>query len=82
LKNNPHLVVSLLNLDLDLYKPTKFALKNLINKMPKGAIICFDELNHPHWPGETIAVAEELGLSNLKINRFEFAPRQSYTILD
>lgn len=81
LKTNPHLVISLLNLDLDLYKPTKFALKHLLPRMVRGSIICFDELNHPRWPGETIAVMEELGLNNIKLERFEFAPNQSYAVL-
>lgn len=82
LKENPHLVVSLVNLDLDLYHPTKIALKYLLPRMPKGAIICFDELNHPNWPGETLAVMECLGLNKIKIQRFSFAPRQSYAVLE
>lgn len=82
IRNNPHLIVSLLNLDLDLYRPTKTALKHVVKRMPKGAIICFDEINHPNYPGETLAVIEELGINNLKIQRFEFAPRQSYAILE
>jgi hypothetical protein len=30
--------------------------------MAKGSIIAFDELNHSKYPGETIAVLEELGI--------------------
>lgn len=82
LKENPHLVISLLNLDLDLYKPTKFALKHLLPRMVKGSVICFDEVNHPRWPGETLAVIEELGLNKIKLERFEFAPNQSFVVLE
>jgi len=82
LKENPHLVVSLLNLDLDIYSGTKMALKLLLPRMPKGAIIAFDELNHPNWPGETIAVIEELGIHNIKLKRFDFAASPSYAILE
>ena len=82
LKENPHLIVSLLNLDLDIYSGTKEALKLLLPLMPKGAIICFDELNHPNWPGETIAVIEELGIQNIRLKRFDFAPSPSYAILE
>jgi len=82
LKNNPHLTISLLNLDFDIYEPTKAALKHLVPRMPKGAIICFDEINHPFWPGETLAVLEEIGIKNLKLQRFEFAPSPSYAILE
>ena len=42
-KNNPHLIVSLLYLDLDLYKPTLAALKAFVPLMPKGGLIVFDE---------------------------------------
>lgn len=80
-KENPHLVVSLLNLDFDIYEGTKAALKHLVPRMPKGAIICFDELNHPNWPGETVALLEELGIENIKLKRFHFAPSPSYAVL-
>ena len=50
--------------------------------MPKCAIICFDELNHPNWPGETIAVIEELGIQNIRLKRFDFVPSPSYAIFE
>lgn len=80
-EQNPHLVVSLLYLDIDLYEPTKCALKYFKSRMPKGAVIIFDELNCDTFPGETIAVQEELGLNSLKIERFAFDTNISYTIL-
>jgi hypothetical protein len=61
LKNNKHIIVSLLYLDLDIYEPTKIALKEFLPKMAKGSIIAFDELNFKSFPGETIAALEELG---------------------
>lgn len=81
-KSNPHLVVSLLWLDFDVYKPTKAALLNLLPRIPKGGIIAFDELNHEVWPGETVAVVEAIGLSNLRIKRFEFGSTVSYAIIE
>jgi hypothetical protein len=45
LESNPHLVVSLLYLDVDLYQPTKTLLETFFPRMPKGAIVVFDELN-------------------------------------
>ncbi|HCO23185.1 MAG TPA: dTDP-6-deoxy-L-hexose 3-O-methyltransferase, partial [Gimesia maris] len=54
LEKNQHLIVSLLHLDADLYEPTKVALELLIPRMPKGAIIAFDELNMDLFPGETL----------------------------
>ena len=80
IEDNPHVVVSLLYLDFDVYEPTKTALKYFIPRMPKGSIIAFDELNSPHWPGETIAVLEELSLKDYKIERFPFNSYISYTV--
>ena len=81
LEENKHLIVSLLYLDFDLFEPTKVALEYFIDRMPKGAIIGFDELNQKQWPGETMAVLSELGIKNLEIKRFHFAPSLSYAVV-
>lgn len=80
-KNNPHLVVSMLYLDLDLYEPTKKAIEVFIPRMPKGAIIVFDELNAGIFPGETQAVIDTIGIKELKIERFDFDSYVSYAVL-
>ena len=82
LEQNQHLVVSLLHLDADLYEPTKVALELLIPRMPKGAIIAFDELNMDLFPGETLAAMETLRLPNLRLKRFPFATSLSYAIIE
>ena len=82
LDENPHLVVSMLYLDVDLYEPTKVMLETFVPKMPKGAIIVFDELNAKMFPGETVAVDEVLGLKNLSIKRFPFDSYVSYAVVD
>lgn len=81
LKNNPHLTIALLYLDLDIYEPTLMALKTFLSRMPKGAIIVFDQLNHPDWPGETLAVDESIGIKNLKIQRFSFDSIRSFAVI-
>lgn len=81
IEQNPHLVVSLLYLDFDIYEPTKIALKHLVSRIPKGGIIAFDELNHEVWPGETLAVMEEIGIHNLKIERFSYGGTLSYAVV-
>ncbi len=81
LDDNPHTVVSLLYLDFDVYEPTKTALEYFLPRMPKGAIIAFDELNAPNWPGETLAVMEAVGIRNIQLQRFEFDTLISYTVL-
>jgi len=74
LQNSPHVLVSLLFLDFDLYQPTKIALEAFLPRMPKGAIVAFDELDNPLWPGETTAMLEVLNKSRLRIRRFPFDP--------
>ncbi len=81
LKNNPHLLVSLLHLDADLYEPTKTSLENIIPRMPKGAVILFDELNMDLFPGETSALLESLNINQKRIERFSFATSMSYLII-
>lgn len=81
-QRNKHLVVALLYLDFDLYEPTKVALEHFLPRMPKGAILAFDELNQAQWAGETQAVLEVVGLRNLRIQRFPFAPQISFAVLE
>ena len=80
--DNPHLIVSLLYLDFDLYEPTKSAIEHFVPRMPRGAVIAFDELNHRAWPGETAALLDTLGIRSLKLERFTFQPQISFAALD
>jgi len=81
LKDYPHLVISCLYLDFDIYQPTKIALEQFLPRMPKGSVLVFDELNEEAFPGETIAVMEMLDLKSIRVRRFEFEPRISYAII-
>ena len=74
IKKNKHLVISLLWLDFDIYKPTKTALNFFIPKMAKGSLVVFDELNNPMWPGETTAFFELNKIKYRKLEIFEFEP--------
>lgn len=82
IKNNPHLVISLLHLDVDLYEPTKLALELLVPRMPKGGILLFDELNTKLFPGETMALLETLGIASLNLKRFIWSTTTSYAVID
>ena len=82
LEQNPHTVVSLLWLDFDTFEPTVAALEQFVPRMPKGAVIAFDELNHEVWPGETVAVLKTLGLQNLRIERFPWGSTVSFAVLE
>ena len=78
---HPHLLVSLLFIDLDLYEPTKCALQHFLPRMPKGAVVAFDELDNPQWPGETLAAIEEFGQRRLELRRLEWDPYIAYAVL-
>jgi hypothetical protein len=46
--------------------------------MPAGALIVFDELDNPKWPGETIAMLESCAGKPLKLQRFDWDPYISF----
>jgi hypothetical protein len=82
IKENQHLVVSLLFLDFDLYAPSCAAIEHFLPRIPKGGIIAFDELDNPLWPGETLAMLEKIGANNLRIERFDFDPYIGFAVID
>ncbi|MEO7966932.1 MAG: TylF/MycF/NovP-related O-methyltransferase [Gemmatimonadaceae bacterium] len=79
---NKHLLVSLLFLDVDLYEPTRVAIESFLPRMPKGAIIAFDELDNPIWPGETLALLDTLGCGRLRLERLEWDPYISFAVIE
>lgn len=56
-------IVSLLYPDFDLYEPTMKALEVFLRRIPKGAIVEFDEV---------------MGIRNHRVQRFPFDPWISY----
>ncbi len=81
LRDHPHLVVSLLFMDFDLFEPTRAALKAFLPRMPRGAVLAFDELDNPIWPGETLALVETVGIGNLALQRLEFDPYIAFAVI-
>lgn len=81
IEENPHLVVSLLFMDFDLYEPTRVALEHFLPRMPNGAVVAFDELDNPLWPGETQAMLEFMGEHRFRLNRCPFDPYIGYAVL-
>lgn len=79
LEKNPGLIISLLYCDLDLYEPTKLALKLLWPRIPKNGIVVFDEAIMRTWQGEAIALNEILGIGNVKMIKIPYI-KQFYII--
>jgi hypothetical protein len=82
LEANQHLMVSMLYLDFDIYEPTKQAIELLVSRIPRGGLLAFDELNAPNCPGETLAVLETIGISNLHLQRTPFDPYICYARIE
>jgi hypothetical protein len=81
LKEHPETIISFAYFDFDIYEPTKVCLELCKNHFVKGSIIGFDEVNHPDWPGETVALKEVFGLNNIKLERVPFSPTQSFFVV-
>lgn len=82
LKDNPETIIALAYFDLDLYEPTKACLEAILPHLTKGAVIGFDELNFPPFPGETLAFNEVLGINKFEIHRDINNPTPSYIIFE
>lgn len=62
LTDYPETLISLAYFDLDLYEPTRACLRAIRPRLVPGSIVAFDELGHRNFPGETLALLDELGL--------------------
>ena len=52
-----------------------------VPRMPKCAVVAFDELDTPLWPRETAAL-EHFAHAKLRIERVEFDPYIGFAVLD
>jgi hypothetical protein len=82
LDKHPETVIAFAWFDFDIYEPTKKCLELIKPYLTKGAIVGFDELNDPHFPGETVALRETLGLHNVRIRRNKYSGMQSYIVVE
>ncbi len=82
LEENQETIVSLAYFDFDVYEPTLKCLKKIKDRIVKGSILAFDELNDHNCPGETLALMEVFGLSRIKLKRWPYASRVSYFIYE
>lgn len=78
LDKNPHTLVAMAYFDFGVYEPTLNCLKAILPRLPKGAILGFDQLNCDSTPGELKALNELLDINNYRIMQSRFSPTQSY----
>jgi hypothetical protein len=82
LSEHPETVIALAYFDFDLYEPTKKCLRLIKDRLTKGSVLGFDQLNYSVFPGETVALREELGLSAHALRRSPNSSMQSYLIIE
>jgi hypothetical protein len=79
---HPEMTVAMLNLDVDLYAPTKAALEAFVPLMPKGAVIIFDEANYKNFPGESVAMKEMFDMNKLRLQRLPWTSITSFAVIE
>lgn len=81
LVRNPETIVALAYFDMDLHDPTRACLELLRPHMPAGSVIAFDELMHPDFPGEAIALKSAVDITKQRIRRSPHSPNPAYIVL-
>lgn len=69
-EENPGLRISLLHLDVDLYKPNLTALQHLYPRVVSGGLVVMDEFAMTEWGGESKAFEEYFGDNQPKMKKF------------
>jgi dTDP-6-deoxy-L-hexose 3-O-methyltransferase len=79
LKNHPELRISILHIDVDVYKPSKLILELLFDKVVKGGIVILDD--YSTVSGETNAVDEFLKKrDNYKLEKLSYYKIPTYIL--
>lgn len=78
MKSHPDFPISLINLDVDIYEPSKIILDYLYPNLLPGGIFILDD--YGRFPGETKAVDDYFKNKNIKIERFSFCKTPCYII--
>lgn len=77
LDDNPHLKISLLHIDVDLYEPTKHILEKLYEKVTIGGIIIFDD--YGAFAGANKAV-DDFFAGKAEVKKLPFSNAISYIV--
>jgi hypothetical protein len=77
LEKNPHLKISLLHIDVDLYEPSKYILEKLYEKVTKGGIIIFDD--YGAFAGTNKAV-DDFFSNGIEVKKLPYSHAISYIV--
>lgn len=78
LKENPRLTISLVNLDVDIYEPSKVILECVYPRVSKGGVLILDD--YGSWEGETKAVNDYFKERSEKIRYLPFCKSPCYIV--
>ncbi|HLF18626.1 MAG TPA: TylF/MycF/NovP-related O-methyltransferase [Candidatus Omnitrophota bacterium] len=78
LKSHPDLKVSLINLDVDIYEPSKVILELLYPRLSKGGVLILDDYNF--FPGETKAVNDYFKDKKVQVQYLSFCQSPCYVV--
>jgi hypothetical protein len=81
LTEHPETVVALAYFDLDLFEPTRAALRLIRDRLVRGSVVAFDDLTRGNFPGETRAVLESLDLPRTALRKLPFPPYPAYLVV-
>jgi len=77
-KSHPQLRISLLNLDTDIYEPSRTVLEYLYPRIMKRGVLILDD--YGNFPGETKAIDDYFKSKNVEIRKLPFAMTPSYIV--
>ena len=77
LDENPHLKISLLHIDVDLYEPTKHILERLYPKVTKGGIVILDD--YGAFAGTNKAV-DDFFADQIEVKKLPYSNAISYIV--
>lgn len=77
-KAHPELKISFLNLDTDIYEPSKVILDHLYPRVVRGGVVMLDD--YGNWAGETKAIDDYFADKDVEIKKFQFSMTPSYVI--
>jgi hypothetical protein len=78
LEDNPHLKISLLNVDIDFAEPTACVLEHFYDRVSRGGVVLLD--NYGAFYGDTKGVDDFFRDRTVTIRRFPFASRPCYIV--
>lgn len=82
LEQNRGATVALACFDMDLFKPTEFALRNILPICTKGSVLMFDNAAYSKWFGEGMALQSVLEIREQKLRKLPFSNESYFLVLE